>query len=79
VQSTINEGRLNFQDMQVNKEPFSCQRDGFNDEKVLVRPDMADKDKGKGVIIGHPRALDVNTKFYHRKVVVERTPYGGET
>ena len=35
---------------------------------------MADKDKGKGVIIGDPWALDENTKIHFREFVAERTP-----
>jgi hypothetical protein len=40
---------------------------------------VADKGKGKEVIIGNARKADENNKNSCRKVVAERTPDGGET
>jgi hypothetical protein len=79
VQSAINEGRLKFQKMQVDTEPFSMNMINFDDKKVLVRPSAADKGKGKEIIISDPREADENTKISCRKVVAEKTPDGGET
>jgi hypothetical protein len=54
---------LSFQEMQVDKQPFLINILDFNDKRVLVWPNVVDKDKGKDIIIGNPRALDVNTKI----------------
>jgi hypothetical protein len=79
VQSAINDGRLKFQEMQMDTEPFPMNMINFDDKKVLVRPSAADKGKGKEIIIGNPREADENTKISCRKVVAEKTPDGGET
>jgi hypothetical protein len=39
---------------------------------------VADKDKGKGIIIGDPQVLDENRKILSREVVA-KTLDGGET
>jgi hypothetical protein len=51
----------------------------FDEKKVLTRPSATDKGKGKEVIIGDARKADENNKKSCRKVVIERTPDGGET
>jgi hypothetical protein len=51
----------------------------FEGKKVLVRPNAADKGKGKEIVIGNARDADENHKFSCRKVVTETTPDGGET
>jgi hypothetical protein len=51
----------------------------FDGKKVLVRSSVADKGKGKEIIIGNPREADENTKVSCRKVVTEKTSDGGET
>jgi hypothetical protein len=48
-------------------------------KKVLIRPSTADKGKDKEFIIGNAREADGNNKIACRKVVVEKTPNGGET
>jgi hypothetical protein len=45
----------------------------FNVKKVLIRPNVADKDKGKSIIIDDPQASDENEKYRCRKVVAEKT------
>jgi hypothetical protein len=47
VQSTINEGHLIFHAMQVDHNPFPINTLELNNPKVLIRPDQAEKDKGK--------------------------------
>jgi hypothetical protein len=47
MQSAINEGRLSFQKMQINKHPFLVNIIELTDKKGLVRSDVADKDKIK--------------------------------
>jgi hypothetical protein len=41
--------------MQVDTQPFPDNTIDLTCEKVFVRPEMADKGKGKGIIIGDPR------------------------
>jgi hypothetical protein len=79
IQSAINEGRLKFQEMQVDTEPFLMNMINFEGKRVLVRPNIADKGKDKEIIIGNTREADGNHKIYCRKVVVEETPDGRET
>jgi hypothetical protein len=68
---------LKFQEMQVDMEPFPMNVIDFEGKKVLIRPGMADKGKGKEVIIGDARKADENNKISCRKVVAEKTPDGG--
>jgi hypothetical protein len=79
IQSVINEGRLKFQEIQVDTDPFPMNVIDFEVKKVLIRSSMADKGKGKEVIIGNARKADDNNKISCRKVVAENTPDGGET
>jgi hypothetical protein len=79
IQSTINEGRLKFQEMQVDTKPFPMNMIDFEGKRVLFRPNTADKGKDKEIIIGNAREADGNHKISCRKVVAEETPDGGET
>jgi hypothetical protein len=51
VRSSIIENRLNVQEMQVDKQSFLINVMHFSDKKVLVRSNVSDKDKSKGIII----------------------------
>jgi hypothetical protein len=79
VQSTINDGQLKFQEIQVDTEPFPMNIISFDDREVLVRPNAAYKCKVKEIIIGNTREADEITKVSCRKVVTEKTSCGGET
>jgi hypothetical protein len=79
IQSAINEGRLKFQEMQVDTEPFPMNMIDFEGKRVLIWPSTADKGKGKEIIIGNAREADENNKISCRKVVAKNTPDGGET
>ena len=70
---------MKFQEMQVDTEPFPVNVIDFEGKKALIRPGMADKGKGKEVIIGDVREADENNKISCRKVVAKKTPNGGET
>ena len=70
---------MKFQEMQVNTKPFPVNVIDFEGKKVLIRPGMADKGKGKEVIIGDARKADENNKISCRKVVAKKFPNGGET
>jgi hypothetical protein len=65
--------------MQVDTEPFPMNIIDFEGKKVLIRPSTADKEKGKEVSIGNTQEADESNKVSCRKVVVEKTPDGGET
>jgi hypothetical protein len=65
--------------MQVDTEPFPVYVIDFAGKRVLIRPGMADKGKGKEVIIDDVRKADKNNKISCRKVVAEKAPNGGET
>jgi hypothetical protein len=71
IQSAINEGRLKFQEMQVDMEPFPVNVIDFEGKKALIRPCMADKGKGKEVIIGDAQEADESNKISCKKVVAE--------
>jgi hypothetical protein len=79
IQSAINDGRLKFQEMQVDMEPFPMNMIDFEGKRILVRPNTTDKGKGKEIIIGNTREADGNHKISCRNVVAEKTPDGGET
>jgi hypothetical protein len=79
IQSAMNEGRLKFQEMQIDTEPFPMNMIDFEGKKVLVQPNTADKGKGKEIVIGNAREANENHKISCRKVVAEKTPNGGET
>lgn len=65
--------------MQVDKQPFVVNTIDLNGKKVLVRLQVADKEKGEGILIGDPRVTNENKKNSFRKVITEKTPDGGET
>jgi hypothetical protein len=79
IQLAINEGRLKFQEMQVDTEPFPMNMINFEGKRILVWSNTADKGKDKEIIIGNAREADGNHKISCRKVVAEKTPDGGET
>ena len=78
VQSAINEGRLAFPEMKIDKAPFPVHTIDLNNTKVLIRPDQAEGAKGKNVIIGDYRPLTVGNKILAREVIQEKTPDGIE-
>ena len=71
LQSSINEGRLAFPEMKIDKAPFSVHTIDLNNAKVLIRPDQAEGAKGKNVIIGDDRPLTVDNKILAREVIQE--------
>ena len=51
----------------------------MNGNKVLIRPEVADKEKKENLIIGDPRVIDGNTKVLHREVVDQKILDGWKT
>ena len=50
----------------------------MNGNKVLIRPEVADKEKKENLIIGDPQVIDGNTKVLHREVVDQKILDGWE-
>jgi hypothetical protein len=75
VQSAINEGRLSFHEMQVDKAPFPINTMDLQQPKVLVRPHKVEATKGNHVVIGEAKT-DLRGKELVRKVEYEKTPDG---
>ena len=85
VQSAINEGRLIFPEMKIDKAPFLVHTIDLNNAKVLIRLeripgensrvtlifeiDQAEGAKGKNVIIGDDRPLTVDNKILAKEVI----------
>ena len=69
VQSAINEGRLTFPEMKLDKVPFPMHTIDLNNAKVLIRPDQTEGAKGKNVIIGDERPLIIDNKILAWEVV----------
>ena len=76
VQSAINEGRLAFPEMKIDKALFPVHTIDLNNAKVLIRPDQAEEAKGKNVIIGDDRPLTIDNMILAREVIQEKTPDG---
>jgi hypothetical protein len=68
----INEGQLAFQEMQVDTQPFPINTIELTCEKVLARLEMADKGKGKNIIIGDPRISNISQKEITQKALDEK-------
>jgi hypothetical protein len=58
---------LAFQEMQVDIQPFPINTIELTCKKVLVRPEMADKGKDKGIVIHDPRMSNISQKEIARK------------
>jgi len=69
VQSAINEGRLAFPEMKIDKALFPVHTIDLNNAKVLIWPDQAEGAKGKNVIIGDDRPLTVDNKIFAREMI----------
>ena len=60
----------------IDKALFPIHTIDLNNAKVLIRPDQAEGSKGKNVIIGDDRPLNVDNKILARDVIQEKTPDG---
>jgi hypothetical protein len=59
--------------MQVDTQPFSINTIEPTSKKVLVRPEMADKGKGKSIIIGDPRTSNILLGGITKKALDKKT------
>jgi hypothetical protein len=55
--------------MQIDIEPFPVNIIELTNKKVLVQPEVTDKDKGKNIVIGDPRTLNTS-----REVAAQKAP-----
>jgi hypothetical protein len=79
VQSAINGGRLAFQEMQVDTQPFPVNTIDIACKNILVRPEMADKGKSKDIITGNPRMSNISQKKIDRKTPDDKAKKFGGT
>lgn len=56
----------------MNKQPFSVNTIDLNGKRILVRPEVADNDKGKGILVGDPRVIDESRKILLKKSLLKR-------
>jgi hypothetical protein len=77
IQSVINEGRLVFQEMEVDTQPFPVNTIELTCEKVLVWPKMANKGKDKGIIMGDPCISNISKKEITQKAPDEKAKRSG--
>ena len=62
--------------MKIDKGPFPVHTIDLNNAKVLIRPDQAEGEKGKNMIIGEDRPLTVENKILAREVIQGKAPDG---
>src|SRR3954469_22422677 len=72
IQSAINEGRLSFSEMQVDKQPFPMNTIDLEGKKVLIRPDIAELANKNNVVIGESRKENEDNRNSGRQVVLEK-------
>jgi hypothetical protein len=65
--------------MQVDTKPFPVNKIDVACEKVLVRPEMADKRKSKDIIIDDPRTSNISQKEGAQKALDNKTNKSGST
>jgi hypothetical protein len=63
----------------VDTQPFHVNTIELTCKKVLIRPETADKGKGKGIIIGDPRMSNISQKEITRKASDEKAKKFGGT
>jgi hypothetical protein len=79
IQSAINEGRLSFQEMQVDTQSFPINTIEPTCKEVLDRPEVVDKCKDKNTIIGDPCTSNVSQEGIARKAPDRKTNKFGDT
>ena len=80
IQSAINDGRLSFADMQIDKQPFPMNTMDLEGKKILIRPNMAESANKNNVVIGEPRnSGKESNKVLGRNIVLGKQPDGRET
>jgi hypothetical protein len=70
IQSAINEGRLRFQEMKIDRQLVSVNALEPTCKKVLVR--SCTTDKSKNIISGDPRISNISREVVSRKALEKR-------
>ena len=78
IQSAVNDGRLNFSKMQVDKQPFPMNTMDLEGKKLLIRPEVAESANKANVIVGEPRKDKEDNRVLGRQVVLDKQPDGKE-
>jgi hypothetical protein len=68
---------LAFQEMQVDTQSFPVNIIEPTCKEVLVRLEVADKSKGKNIVISDPRTLDISQEEIARKAPGKKTSKSG--
>jgi hypothetical protein len=76
IQSAINEGRLRFQEVKIDRPPIPVTTLVPTSKKVMVRPCAVDKHKGKNTIIGDPRMPNMSCRVVTQKALYKRKTGG---
>ncbi|KAK1668451.1 hypothetical protein QYE76_056610 [Lolium multiflorum] len=79
IQLAINDGRLSFADMQIDKQPFPMNTLELQGKKVLIRPEAAGSANKNNVVVGEPRNSRDGNKDLGREIVLGKQPNGKET
>ena len=66
IQSAINDGRLNFSEMQVDKQPFLMNTMDLEGKKLLIWSEVAESANKANVIVGEPRKDKEDNKVLGR-------------
>ena len=72
IQSAINDERLSFSEMQVDKQPFPMNTMDLEGKKMLIRPDIAESANKSNVVIGESRKENDGGKTSSRQVVLKK-------
>ena len=78
IQSAINDGRLNFSEMQIDKQPFPMNTLDLEGKKLLIRPEVAESANKANGVVGEPRKGKEDSKVLGRQVVLDKQPDGKE-
>ena len=79
IQSAINDGRLSFADMQIDKQPFPMNNLDLQGKKMLIRPEVAKSANKDNVVVGEPRNIKESEKVSGREIILGKQPNGKET
>ena len=78
IQSAINDGRLSFADMQIDKQPFPLNTLELHGKKVLIRHEVGVSACENNVVVGDPRNSKEKEKASGREIVLDKQPDGSQ-
>jgi len=73
IQSAVNEGRIIVPQMKMDQNSFPAHTHmlELNNPKVLIRPNQAESEKGKNIIVGEERS---ELSKSHQEVPAKKSP-----